>query len=149
MLRPGIALMALAVLAACDTSTAVDPVAEWQWHAFLEAEAGWEHVTGQAATGWIEGRPSFLAGAEIAGDEGGAVRPWHVHHNTCAEGGGIVGSDGDYPRLMVNAQGEAVVITEVPAGIDPAADYHVNVHLSEEEMDVIIACADLEVVSQP
>jgi hypothetical protein len=141
--------MALAVLAACDTGTAVDPVPEWQWHGFLEAEAGWEHVTGQAAAGWIEGRPTFRAGAEIAGDEVGAVRPWHVHHNTCAEGGGIVGSDGDYPRLIVNAQGEAIVITDVPVGLDPAADYHVNVHLSEEEMGVIIACADLEVVTQP
>lgn len=148
MLRPG-TLMALVVLAACDTSTAVDPAAEWQWHGLLQVEAGWEHVTGQAATGWIEGRPTFLAGAEIAGDEAGAVRPWHVHHNTCAEGGGIVGSDGDYPRLIVNAQGEAIVITEVPVGINPAADYHVNVHLSEEELDVIIACADLEVVAQP
>lgn len=149
MLRLGSALVALTVLAACDTGTAPDPIAEWQWHGFLQAEAGWESLSGQAATAWIEGRQTFVAGAELSGDEAGEVRPWHVHHNTCAEGGGIVGSDGDYPRLVIGAQGEAVVITEVAAGLDPAADYHVNVHLSEEEMDVIIACTDLNVVAQP
>jgi hypothetical protein len=146
MFRLAGAFAALTLLVACDTST-VEPTPQLEWHGTLVAEAGWDHLTGQAAMAWIEGSTSFLAGAEIMGDEANARRPWHVHHNTCAEGGGIVGSDAHYPRLMVNVDGHAVAVTEVAATINPEADYHVNIHLSEPEMDVIIACADLELVS--
>jgi hypothetical protein len=139
-------LTALGVLVACDTST-VEPLPQLEWQGDLGGEAGWEHLTGRAAMAWIQGSTTFLAGAEIMGDEAGASRPWHVHHNTCAEGGGIVGTDAQYPRLVINADGHAVVVTEVAGTIDPEADYHVNVHLSEAEMNVVIACADLELVT--
>jgi hypothetical protein len=63
--------------------------------------------------------------------------------NTCAEGGGIVGVDGDYPRLQIGADGSAGATATVPQPLSTGAAYHVNVHLSEAEMDVIIACGDL------
>jgi hypothetical protein len=146
MFRLAGVLTAFSVLVACDPST-VEPVPQLEWQADLEAAAGWEHLTGRAAMAWVQGSATFLAGAEITGDETGASRPWHVHHNTCAEGGGIVGSSAHYPPLAINAAGYAVVVTEVAGTIDPEAAYHVNVHLSESELDVVIACADLELVS--
>jgi hypothetical protein len=146
MFRLAGALAALTVLVACDTSM-VEPIPQLEWQGDLETIAGWEHLTGRAAMAWTQGSNTFLAGAEVMGDEAGARRPWHVHHNTCAEGGGIVGSAAHYAPLVIDANGHAVVVTEVTGTINPEADYHVNIHLSEAEMDVIIACADLELVS--
>jgi hypothetical protein len=136
----------LVAVAGCDIG-GVDPIPQTlEWHGIVEGEAEWEHLEGEAAFAWTEGTQEITAGVLVTGDEPGEVRPWHVHHNTCAEGGGIVGSDDDYPRLVIEGDGTASVVTNVPVGIDPAADFHVNVHLSEEEMETIIACADLTLI---
>ncbi len=132
------------VLVGCDTTT-TQPL-ERVWQGQLEGEPGWEHLSGETAVHFVEGTASFIAAAQIAGDEPGEIRPWHVHFNTCAEGGGIVGEDGDYPRLVVDTDGTAVASATVPQSVEPGADYHVNVHLSEAEMGTIIMCADLELV---
>jgi superoxide dismutase, Cu-Zn family len=128
--------------AACDTRTTA-PAVELEWQGTVEGLAGWEQLSGEAAFRWTEGQQHFTAGMALSGDEPGAVRPWHVHFNTCAQGGGIVGGDASYPRLAIQADGTAAVTTEVPFVPSPAVAYHVNVHLSEAQMDVIIACGDL------
>lgn len=136
------------LMAACgDGATA--PTPELEWEATVVGVDGWEQLLGEATAVAFAGAPQFATTMVLVGDEPGAVRPWHVHHNTCTEGGGIVGADGDYPRLQVDAAGQAQVTTTVPAGLDPAANYHVNVHLSEAEMQVIIACGDLNPVIHP
>jgi superoxide dismutase, Cu-Zn family len=137
-------LLVLAAFMACDgTGTApVDPQ-ELEWRGPISGAPGWEHLAGEAAFRWTEGTHTFTAGIILSGDEPGAIRPWHVHHNTCAQGGGIVGLDGHYGRLVIGSEGSDAVIAQVPLAIDPAARYHVNVHLSNEALEVIIACGDL------
>lgn len=137
-------LVAVALLASCDLSTEPSPRV-FDWFGLMEAAEGW-NIQGEAAIQWFDDTTEFTTGAVIAMDEPGAVRPWHVHHNTCDEGGGIVGSDADYPRLVVDESGTAGVVTTVPTVLDPEADYHVNVHLSEAEMETVIACADLRLL---
>lgn len=145
-LRGGFTLfLAFALLTACNddpTEPEPDPD-EYGWTATLQGTEGWDHLSGAAEVVWVEGQTEFEASASIAGDESGAVRPWHVHYNTCAEGGAIVGADGDYPRLNVDEDGTADVSTTVPEPMDTTASFHVNIHLSESEMGTIIACGDL------
>jgi hypothetical protein len=145
----GLALLAvpLLVLAACNDDDPVEPPpTEYQWTTTLAGTEGWEQITGEASAQWTEGGLQFQSSASISGDEPDAVRPWHVHFNTCAEGGGIVGVDGDYPRLEVDEDGNASASATVPMPLDPTQDYHVNVHLSDEELETIIACGDMTLV---
>ncbi len=136
------ALTAVVILAACPNGIGPTPQ-EVEWQATVQGAAGWEHLSGEATVSWTEGTQQFSTTMAIAGDEPGAVRPWHVHFNTCAQGGGIVGADGDYPRLNIGADGTASATANVPAALSPAAPYHVNVHLSEAQMEIVIACGDL------
>lgn len=133
------------LVAACETRT-TEP-AENQWEASLQGEVGWEHIGGTATVVSAPGTGVFVATAQITGDESGAVRPWHVHFNTCAEGGGIVGSDGDYPRLEVGANGTATASVTIVQPLELGANYHVNVHHSDGDLGTIIACGDLVLTS--
>jgi superoxide dismutase, Cu-Zn family len=139
------AIVAMALLPGCEGSTDVGlGPDELEWQGVVTGvNQDWAHLSAEAAMRWVEGENSFTAGIALSGDEPGAVRPWHVHVNSCAEGGGIFGSDGDYPRLVVGADGTASVVTDVPQVPNPAVPYHVNVHLSQEEMGVVIACGDI------
>jgi hypothetical protein len=139
------AATAIGILAGCDSLTVVDPPVTWQ--ATLTGSPGWEHVSGTAQVQSAAATANFAATAQIQGDAAGAVRPWHVHQNTCAQGGGIVGADADYPRLTVGAAGTATATAAVPAGMATGAAYHVNVHLSVAEMGTVIACGDLSITS--
>jgi superoxide dismutase, Cu-Zn family len=141
-MRAAIAAFTLAMMTACGNGTTPDPqLVEWQGS--VQGVPGWEHLSGQGGVVWIPGVQEFATSMQISGDEPGAVRPWHVHHNSCAAGGVIVGDDGDYPRLSIDADGTASVATIVPTGLSTTAPYHINVHLSDDEMTTIIACGDL------
>jgi superoxide dismutase, Cu-Zn family len=145
MANRAVAAVAAAVfLWGCESSLNVPIPLEYVWGGDLTPGEDWESLQGAAAFAWIEGRNSFRVQTEIHNDEPGAIRPWHLHHNTCAEGGGIVGQDAHYPRLEVLSGGSAGVLVDIPATIDPTASYHINVHLSDAEMDVIIMCGDME-----
>jgi superoxide dismutase, Cu-Zn family len=130
------------LLVACETSTTAAPM-EREWQAVLQGEAGWEHLSGSAVVVAVPGVAPFAATMELSGDEPGAVRPWHVHVNSCAQGGGIVGQDGDYPRLSVGAGGTATATVTVAQALSAGASYHVNVHRADDDLPTIIACGDL------
>jgi superoxide dismutase, Cu-Zn family len=141
------AIVGVLVLAGCNGTTATP--ADVVWTTSIQGAAGWQHLSGDATVTWTPGASVFSTTMQIAGDEPGAVRPWHVHFNTCATGGGIVGADGDYPRLNIGTDGTATVSTTVPTGLSAAAPYHINVHLSEAQPEVIIACGDLTIQGSP
>lgn len=139
-------LIAIAMLVGCDgddDDTAVVPT----WTADLEGLEGRE-ISGEAEVQEVVGGDGFTATAEIVGDEPGAVRPWHVHFGDCASGGGIVGEDGDYPRLMVGDDGTATATVTISEELDAQAPYHVNVHQSNEDLGTIIACGDLMLLEE-
>jgi superoxide dismutase, Cu-Zn family len=137
-------IITVATVGGCGNGTTPSPQ-EFEWETSLQGNPGWEHLSGQATVVWVAGVQEFFTSMQITGDLPGAVRPWHVHHNTCEAGGGIVGGDGDYPRLNIAADGSASVSTTVPVGLNSTAAYHVNVHLSEAEVETIIACGNLTV----
>lgn len=143
MMRRALGVMALAVVfAGCgDDDTVGD---DETFSTSLEGTEGWEQLSGSATVRWVEGTTGFLANIEIEGDEPDQVRPWHVHFGTCETGGAIVGPPGDYPALETDGSGRADANATVDAELDRDADYHVNVHLSEDDLDTIIACGDLE-----
>lgn len=156
---PGIPVRALVAVLVCaltltacdDDDLVVDPDDDdddpevFVWDTALEGLEGWEQLSGDAEVTWEEESTQFSAEASIAGDEPDAVRPWHVHDGTCGSGGPIVGEDGDYPRLEVDENGDATASVTVSQALDPTADYHVNVHLADDELETIIACGDLVV----
>jgi superoxide dismutase, Cu-Zn family len=139
--------VAAILVAACNGAVDTTPPTQFEWQTALVGGAGWEHLSGESSVEWTEGLVGFHATARIAGDEEGAVRPWHIHFGTCGTGGGIVGADGDYPRLAVGADGTAQVSIQVAQPLSTATSYHVNVHQSESQMEVIIACGDLHVAA--
>lgn len=136
------------LLVACGDDDPVEPPpppppppTDYVWEADLVGEEGWEQLSGSATVEFTEDETEFDATAQIAGDEDGAVRPWHVHVESCEVGGGIVGDDLDYPRLEVGVEGTAEASVTIMQALDPEAAYHVNVHLDEDL--TIIMCGDL------
>ncbi len=145
MIRVAAVLMMLGVVAGCDEDDdPTDTPRDIEWSTDVEGLAGFEAVGGDAEATWTVGESNFTATAEIAGDAGGSVRPWHVHAGTCGSGGAIVGGDAAYPRLNVSAAGTDTVTVNVPVALDSTAAYYVNYHLSVTEMGTIIACGELD-----
>jgi hypothetical protein len=118
-------------------------VQQTNWSGTIAGNPGWEHITGTTNVQQVVNASEFTATAMIQGDQSGAERPWHVHFDTCESGGGIVGGDATYPRLMVGADGMATSSVTVPVALDPEARYHVNVHISSADLPTLIACGDL------
>jgi hypothetical protein len=138
-------LMGIAVLAACDDDD--DPTntpRQLTWDTEVEGLTGFEEINGDASARWTTGTTSFSATAELLGDEGGSVRPWHVHEGTCGSGGDIVGLDSQYPRLNASPAGTDTVTVTVPVALDSTQAYYVNYHNSVEDMATIIACGELD-----
>ena len=131
-------------LAACGIDDPILPADELLWHAFLQPEPSWEHLTGEAALGWVEGSPGFNAAALVLGDQPGAERQWRLHVGTCAGGGALLGSETDYPALLVGPDGSAFAATSLLLPIEPTGTYHVRIHRAEDRLDEVIACGDLE-----
>ena len=88
---------------------------------------------------------------EPAGEEGG--RPAHIHTGTCQEGelGDVVQAlsnltapegDEEGPERAVTAENS---FTTVPVALDDilAEDHAINIHLSQAEIEVYIACGEI------
>lgn len=130
-----------------DTGTGSDepPLVTLEWHAAIVSNdvLHWS-VTGAATVLEVAGNTSFTANISLRNDLTGTARPWHVHAGTCATGGDIVGDDAAYPRLSIGTDGAAsATVTIRDRALDPAAQYHVNVHESNAQFTTLIACGDL------
>lgn len=126
-----------------DAGEQPPPQSAREWTATIVGDDIYGALTGTSVVRQEAGALEFTASTTIRNDQPGAVRPWHVHFNSCAEGGGIVGLDQAYPRLIVGDDGTAEATVTIPVGLDPNAQYHINVHLSDAQFDVLIACGDL------
>lgn len=129
-------------MVACGTSTEPDPGAV-EWTTDLQAEAGFEGITGEASVGFTAGETSFSSIATIEGATEGAVHPWHVHVGQCGDGGEIVGDPNGYPPLEPGADGSDTQTATINAQLDADADYYVNVHASPDDLGTIVACGTL------
>jgi hypothetical protein len=73
-----------------------------------------------------------------AGLEEGAVHPVHIHEGTCDDLGDVA-----YPlEDIVDGVSESEVDAELADLMD--GNHAINVHLSEDEMNVNVACGDIE-----
>jgi hypothetical protein len=123
----------------------IPPPGVIQWRADITSNDPyiWS-LFGTATVLMNEGEDAFTASVEIRNDVAGSARPWHVHFGTCASGGGIVGDDTAYPRLFTGSDGAAALaVTMRGVGLDPNAAYHVNIHESDAQFSVLIACGDM------
>lgn len=142
-------LIAIAAITGCDDDDDDDldvipgetDVVEWR--ADLLGVDAYAAIRGEAQVSYTLGAQSFMASIEVLFDEPNVDRPWHVHFGSCATDGAIVGPPEAYPPLMTNADGTDTVSVLVPERVDPAGQYHVNVHLSADQLGTIIACGDL------
>lgn len=123
------------------TVSATTPVSA-TWRATLRAMNG-SGVTGTAAV--TPSTSGATATVNVQGATSGDVHPWHVHSGTCASGGGVVGPASAYTALTVASGGMTSGTATLPAPLDPAQSYHVNVHRSPTDMGTIVACGDLSV----
>lgn len=80
----------------------------------------------------------------VIGSMPNVAHPWHIHQGTCQSGGGVVGSGGAYPPLMIGNTGQGQASATVGVPLNEAQNYHVNVHASANDMGTIIACGDLD-----
>jgi hypothetical protein len=137
------ATVAVVLLAACSFDS-VEPQRIFQWSGSTpEGEPGWEHLSFEAAFAWGEDQQLLEAVARVTGDEPGARRPWFLHRNTCAVSGAIIGADASYPRLDIPTNGIALATTLISVAIEPEGTYHVSLRESDDQIENVIACADL------
>ncbi|MEJ8803183.1 CHRD domain-containing protein [Pontibacter sp. H249] len=109
-----------------------------------------EYELAEAAAPGISGSILFeerkngeaLATISLANTPEGGVHPAHIHMNSVEEGGGIVLTfnpvDGNTGMSKSNV---AALDDETPFGYEDVLSYdgHVNVHLSPEQLDVLVA----------
>lgn len=122
----------------CASTGEARPVESWSGR--IEAE---EHDDMRAAANVNAGMRETVVSVAVAGDQNGAVRPWHVHAGTCGSGGAIVGDATAYPPLRVGATGGADATARLAVGLDTAASYYVNIHESSTNLGNIIGCMQL------
>jgi hypothetical protein len=137
-----LALLALLVAGACATVPA-DPAPPpvMRWEASITGTPQRPQASAEAVA--IRTVGGTTVEVRFEGGEPGARHPWHVHHGTCAERGGIVGEPASYPPLTVGQDGSAVETAIVDVELQPGQPFHINVHRSAAEMGTIIACGDL------
>jgi hypothetical protein len=126
------------LMVGCASAGEMRPVQTWSGS--IQAET---HEDMRAAANVNAGMRESVVSVAVAGDENGAVRPWHIHAGRCGSGGAIVGQATDYPPLRVGATGGADATARLRLGLDPAASYYVNIHESSTNLGNIVGCMQL------
>jgi hypothetical protein len=90
------------------------------------------------------------ANITLRGGSAGGRHPWHIHEGLCPAGdsepspvGAQVGRAAAYPVLEPNEQGNASATATLNVRLDPDAQYHVDLHQSPEDEEVV-GCGDLQ-----
>jgi hypothetical protein len=138
------AVLPLLLVGACAAAIEADtvPPPVMRWEANLTGTQQFPEVTAEANV--IRTVGVTTVELRLAGGQPGATHPWHIHHGTCAQSGGIVGEPGSYPPLRVEQVGTAVGTAVIDFELQPGQPFHINVHRSANEMGTIVACGDLQ-----
>jgi hypothetical protein len=90
------------------------------------------------------------ANLTLRGGAAGGRHPWHIHAGLCPSGdaeptpvGPEVGDPEAYPALEPNDTGSASATAVLSVPLDPDAEYHVDVHQSEDD-STVVGCGDLQ-----
>lgn len=79
----------------------------------------------------------------LRGGQPGASYAWRIHSGACGSGGSAVAGVGALSALEPDAEGSDRVTATIPVQLAPNQRYHVNVYLSPDRMDELVACGDL------
>lgn len=112
------------------------------WNTQLGGVGSYAYLSGDSEA--LVSGGTTRARVNLVGSTSGARHPWHIHEGRCTSGGAIVGNPAAYPPLTVGADGRATSNATVAVALNEGRDYHVNVHLSPENLATIIACGNLD-----
>lgn len=142
-----ILVLALGALTACATSQSGNQPGDTDlsdvvgdWSATLQPR------NNSGVSGTVRAQAAVAATGvtiTVTGATPNSHHPWHVHTGTCATGGPVYGAATAYPALHIGANGGATATASIGVALNEEQRYHVNVHRSETEMNVIISCGDL------
>jgi hypothetical protein len=137
-----LALVALAACSSTQTGNGEPDLSDvlGDWSATLQPQAS-SSVRGTARAQAAVAATGVTI--NISGATPNSHLPWHVHTGTCATGGPVYGAANAYPMLHVSSSGTATATASIGQPLNEEQRYHVNVHRSETEMNVIISCGDL------
>lgn len=130
-------LVAVAAIACVNLG---DDTAVTVWETQLSPEIGYPDLSGQAAA--VSRSDGTSIGIGIDGAEPGAQHVWSMGLGTCATPGQQIGSDADYPELVVGVTGHAESETHLGSRLSRGGAYHVAVQLSAMDASPV-ACGDL------
>ena len=73
----------------------------------------------------------------------GGTHPWVVQRGQCGSEGDLFGSPDDYEPIEIDDDGEATLTTEISMSLPRDGQYSVEVLASENNRDLVVACANL------
>ena len=118
------------------------------WTADVQAEVGLEPSGFATVTVMADG--GTWANLTLRGGSAGGHYPWHIHEGLCPAGdsepstvGAEVGRSEAYPVLEPNEGGNASATASLNLQLDPDAEYHVDIHQSPEDSEVV-GCGNLQ-----
>lgn len=143
-------------LAACFGSQTVKideneaQAAASRWNGSLTTPTAMRGVVQMRGSAWLA-RDGNKMRAHVAVENAtdGGMHPWHVHRGRCGYDNGIVGSASNYPILKIDDDGKASANASIDAPFPVQGDYFVNVHASSDNLQTIVACANLAPPTQP
>lgn len=115
-----------------------------RWNGALAAPAGMAGIVQIQGSTWMaaDGNRTH-ARIDISNATPGGEHPWHVHRGQCGSNGSIVGDASAYPLLKIDGDGKAGSAVHLDMPLPSFGDYYVNIHASQQNLQTIIACANL------
>jgi len=110
------------------------------WDTQLTPAVGYPGLSGQAAA--VSDASGTSVGIAIHGAASGAQHAWGLRFGNCAAPAQQIGSNADYPLLVVGTTGSDSVETHLGFNLTPGGLYHVAVRVSASDTSRI-ACGDL------
>lgn len=107
----------------------------------LQASRAYPTVTGSVRA--VASIGSTAVFVNLAGGQPGANHPWRLFSGACGANGQPVAPNQSLPVLTLDANGTARTTATVPVQLSDDVRYHVNVYLSSDRMDTVVACGEL------
>jgi len=132
------------------TSTAATTSGGMMNHAGMGMKANLMPMSGTGVRGTVtmkhgSSQTEHMITAMIMGAPANGTHPWHVHTGRCEDAGmgTIVGNPASYPPLRADASGSATAMATVNAEMPMSQSYHINVHMSPNEMGTVVSCGNI------
>lgn len=138
------------VLTGCASGGETDPrPIPGAWTGEVQSLGGEEGKSGFATVTMLPDGET-RANITLRGGSAGGRHPWHIHAGLCPSGDGAaeavgpeVGDPGKYPALEPDDNGYASTTARLSVPLDPEAEYHVDIHQSDDD-PTVVGCGDLQ-----